>query len=88
VIKNAYNPIIHESAHIENNSTQILTDYPDVLNIEQLSRILGVSTKTIYNLLKNGYIECLKVGRSYRVPKIYLINYLGSASKMAAPQYC
>ena len=52
-------------------------DYPDVLNIDKMCDILGISTKTGYQLLKSGKIQNLKVGRSYRIPKIHLMTYLG-----------
>ena len=32
----------------------MLMDYPDVMNIEEMSRALGVSTKTGFTLLRNG----------------------------------
>ena len=34
----------------------MLKDYPDVMNIDQMCEILGVSTKTGYKLLKNGEV--------------------------------
>lgn len=54
----------------------MLREYPDVLNIEQMSELLGVSTKTVYKLLQDGKIACLKVGRSYRIPKAHVFTYL------------
>ena len=54
----------------------MLKDYPDILNVEQMSEVLGVSTKTGYKLLKEGKISYLKVGRSYRIPKAHLFTYL------------
>lgn len=54
----------------------MLRDYPDVLNIEQMSTLLGVSTKTGYKILQAGKIACMKVGRSYRIPKIHVLTYL------------
>ncbi len=54
----------------------MLKEYPDILSVEQVSKVLGVSTKTCYKLLQNGNICCLKVGRSYRVPKAHLFTYL------------
>ena len=53
-----------------------LKDFPNVLNIDQMSEILGVSTKTGYKLLKEGAIVSLKVGRTYRIPKIHVLSYL------------
>ena len=54
----------------------MLREYPDVMNIEQMSQALGVSTKTGYVLLKNGKVACLKVGRAYRIPKVHLLTYM------------
>lgn len=54
----------------------MLREYPDVMNIEQMSQALGVSTKTGYGLLKSGKVACLKVGRAYRIPKVYLLDYM------------
>lgn len=54
----------------------MLREYPDVMNIEQMSQALGVSTKTGYGLLKNGKVAGLKVGRAYRIPKVHLLTYM------------
>lgn len=54
----------------------ILKNYPDVMNIEQMCEVLGISTKTGYRLLKEGQIESLKVGRSYRITKVKILQYL------------
>lgn len=54
----------------------MLKEYPDVMNIEQMSQALGVSTKTGYGLLKSGKVACLKVGRAYRIPKVHLLTYM------------
>ena len=54
----------------------MLREYPDVMNIEQMSQALGVSTKTGYGLLKYGKVACLKVGRAYRIPKVHLLTYM------------
>lgn len=54
----------------------MLKEYPDVMNVEQVSRVLGVSTKTCYALLREGKLQSLKIGRAYRIPKAHLISYL------------
>lgn len=54
----------------------ILREYPDVLTVGELSRALGISSKTGYRLIREGKIECLKVGRSYRIPKAHVLAYL------------
>lgn len=62
-----------------------LKDFPDILNIRQLCEVLGISTKTGYKLLSKGSIAALKVGRTYRIPKIHVLTYLrilSNASKV------
>ena len=59
--------------HVYNS---MFKDYPDVLNVEDMSRMLNISVKTVYKLLKDRSVEHLKVGREYRIPKINLIKYL------------
>ena len=54
----------------------IFKDYPDVLNVKQVSELLGVSTKTVYGLLKAEALVSLKVGREYRIPKVNVMKYL------------
>jgi len=54
----------------------MLKEYPDVLDINQVSLILGVCTKTAYKLLREKKIEHIKVGRMIRIPKIHLLSYL------------
>lgn len=51
--------------------------YPDVVTVEQMCEMLGgISTKTGYRLLKDGTIKSLIVGRRYRIPKLYIFEYL------------
>ena len=54
----------------------MLKEYPDVLDINHVSMILGVCTKTAYKLLREQKIEHIKVGRVLRIPKISLLTYL------------
>ena len=60
----------------------MLKEYPDILSVDQVSEVLGVSTKTCYKILRNGDICCLKVGRTYRVPKAHLFSYLSIGSEI------
>ena len=46
------------------------------MDITEMCRVLDISTKTGYRLLKNGDISSLKIGRAYRIPKAHLLAYL------------
>ncbi len=69
--------ISNQKCSVEEIYQFFLTDYPDVLNVSQLSEALGnVSTKTVYRLLKEEKIRSHKVGRAYRISKISVWEYL------------
>jgi len=54
----------------------VFKDYPDILDVKQVSELLSVSTKTVYRLLKSGTIDSLKIGREFRVPKVNIMRYV------------
>lgn len=55
----------------------IFREYPDVVNVEQMCEMLGgISTKTGYRLLKQNEIKHFKIGRSYKIPKLHIFEYL------------
>jgi excisionase family DNA binding protein len=58
-------------------SIKRINDYPDILTVPEASELLGVSTKTVYKLLKEGQIEKRAVGREFKIPKINVTDYLG-----------
>ena len=51
-------------------------DYPDVLNISQLSELLDISTKLTAKLLKENKIKHIKAGREYKIAKFHVLTYL------------
>lgn len=62
-------------------SIKRIQDYPDILTVEETSELLGTCTKTVYNMIKRGELKTQKVGRLIRIPKSYLLSYLGIETK-------
>ena len=63
----------------------LFTEYPDVVNVEQMCEMLGgICDKTAYRLLKSGEIKSLIVGRHYRIPKLNILEYLELIDKSNA----
>ena len=63
----------------EKNMTQssdvvFLKEYDDILLPEQLQKILHVSRNAVYDYLRN--IRSLKIGNKYRIPKLYLLEFM------------
>ena len=63
----------------------LFTEYPDVVNVEQMCEMLGgICDKTAYRLLKSGEIKSFIVGRHYRIPKLNILEYLELIDKSNA----
>ena len=57
--------------------TKMFASYPDVLTVEDATNLLGFKSQTaIIRRIHQHRIRCLKVGRSFMIPKEYLIDYL------------
>ena len=52
-------------------------DYPDVVSVDDLCEMLDISSVTAYKLLKDGKIRHLRIGRTYKIPKVNVLRYLG-----------
>ena len=52
-------------------------NYPDVVEVDDLRKMLGGISKTLaYRLLSDPEIRSVRVGRTYKIPKICVIEYL------------
>lgn len=57
--------------------SQMFAKYPDVVSVTQLGQMLHISERLAYRLIREGQIACLKIGRTYKIPKINVIKFLG-----------
>jgi excisionase family DNA binding protein len=61
---------------------QLFKEYPDVVSVEQMCVMLGgISKKTGYRLLKEKRIESFVIGRTYKVPKLHILEYMNIIQK-------
>lgn len=63
-----------------NTYTQLFQDYPDVVSTLQLSEMLGVCERTVYQLLMTNQIKHFRIDRAYRIPKVNVIAFMESES--------
>lgn len=68
--------------HCTNESAYdlLFKDFPDVVSTAQLSQMLSISDKTAYRLLKENQIPHFKIGRTYRIPKLNILNFISVGS--------
>lgn len=58
---------------------EMFNSYPDVLEVEEVQKMLRIGRNAIYKLLKKGDIKSLRVGKKYIIPKTSVINFLSTA---------
>ena len=63
----------------------MFTEYPDVVNTDQLCEMLGgAAIKSVYRLLREGIIKAYRIGKGYKIPKMCIIEYLIALEKSAS----
>jgi excisionase family DNA binding protein len=54
----------------------MLSEYKDVLLPEDIQKILHIGRNTVYKYLAEGKIRSIKIGKKYRIPKNYLLEFI------------
>ena len=64
-------------ADMKETYTFMFTDYPDIVNLIQMRKMLGgISNTLAYRMLREKKIKSKKVGREYKIPKVNVIKYV------------
>lgn len=61
---------------IKELSEIMFKEYPDCVDVEQLGKMLGIKRTKTYEMLKQGTIKSIKIGKDYKIPKYNVIAYL------------
>ena len=51
-------------------------DYPDIVTVARLRKMLGISRHVAYELLAEKEISVITIGNIYKIPKVSVINYV------------
>ena len=54
----------------------MLAEYNDILKPEDVKKILQIGRNTVYDYLKNGTIKSIMIAGKYRIPKLYLLEFM------------
>jgi excisionase family DNA binding protein len=57
----------------------LFKEYPDILTVPQVSQALGVGRKAVYDLVNNKILGAIRVGRTIKVPKFSLEEFVKTA---------
>lgn len=59
----------------------IFTEYRDIVTSKELQEMLNMGRNTVMSLLKSGEIPSMRVGRVYKIPKLWVIDYLNECEE-------
>lgn len=54
----------------------MLDKYDDIMSVDDLCEAIHIGKNTAYNLLRTKQIKHRVIGRIYKIPKKYLIEYM------------
>ncbi len=55
---------------------EVLKEYNDILLPEDVQTILHAGRNSVYGCLARGEIKSVKVGGKYKIPKLYLLEFI------------
>jgi excisionase family DNA binding protein len=53
----------------------------EILDVAGAARVLGVSTRTVYNLARKGEIPAMRIGREWRFARKNLVEWVINSSQ-------
>ena len=59
-----------------NAYSQMFLGYPDAVSLQQAAEMLGLNRHTVGELIRSRRLFALKIGRTYRIPKLSVIEFL------------
>ena len=54
----------------------MLDNYPDILTVKELQSALSIGRSKAYEMIQCGEIVSFKIGKSVRIPKSSLLEYI------------
>lgn len=63
-----------------NDSNAVFKEYNDVVDIDDLQKMLKIGRSSAYDIVKTGRIKTVKIGKRYIIPKQSVIDFLNTAS--------
>ena len=58
------------------DNNELFKEYNDVVTIEDIMKMLHIGRTTVYEMLKNGMIYSVRIGKKYIVPKQSIVNLI------------
>ncbi len=63
-----------------NYYNNLFREYNDVVDIDDLQKMLKIGRSSAYEIVKTGRIKTVKIGKRYIIPKQSVIEFLNTAN--------
>ena len=57
----------------------VFTEYPDVVSVDDLTKMLHIGKNKAYELVSSNTIQNIRMGRKYIIPKFRVLEFLEKA---------
>lgn len=64
------------STETEIKTKDVFADYPDVVSIDDLTKMLRIGKNKAYELVNTNTIKSVKIGKKHIIPKFRVIEFL------------
>lgn len=54
----------------------MLTDYDEILTVDDVMELLYIGKNTVYHLLQSGELKAFRIGRTWKIPRDCLTDYI------------
>jgi hypothetical protein len=76
--------IVIKKSELKEFYSMMYPDYPDIVTVPQMQKMLGISRGLAYKLIREDEIHGVKIGNALRVPKVNIVNYVLSDDRREA----
>jgi excisionase family DNA binding protein len=53
-------------------------NYPDVVSVSEMQKMLNIGRNSAYRLLKTGKVKSIRIGRVHKITKSAIVQYIKS----------
>jgi excisionase family DNA binding protein len=58
----------------------------DLMTVSEVAALLRVSTMTVYRLVDAGLLRAIRIGRSLRLPRASVLEFIRDAENASTPE--
>lgn len=70
-----------KKAELKELYAMMFPTFPDIVSVRQLQEMLNISRHRAYDLINDGELQAVKIGNTFKIPKVSVINFVTAERK-------